>query len=313
MPDGTQDTGTTTTTESTPWTASLPEPIRGNPAWKDVPDVGTLANKYLETRRPFAEQLPKDIAADASFKDIKDLDGLARSYHGQVKLLGVPKDQLLRLPTSDDPKDWDPIHNRLGRPEKPEGYKLTLPEGMKLNEETAKPIFEAAHKAGVSQKQLDALYTTMRGLGEQQEKAAKAKEDAAIAESMGALKTEFGAAYETKVADAIKVLDILAKETGTDSAQLKADLEKDNLGNRPALIKLLAGVAKRYQEDGLMGRASGTENLNSPTEARQNIAALQQDANFMKVYRDRNNVGHKDAVAKMEALYKQAYPEERAA
>jgi hypothetical protein len=190
MPDGTQDTGTTetTTTQGTPWTASLPEPIRGHEAWKEIPDVGTLANKYLETRRPFAEQLPKDIAADPSFKDLKDLDGLARSYHGQVKLLGVPKDQLLRLPTSDEPKEWDPIYSRLGRPEKPDGYKLTLPEGMQLNPETSKPIFEAAHKAGVSQKQLDTLYTTMRSIGEQQQKAEAAKADAAAAESLGKLK-----------------------------------------------------------------------------------------------------------------------------
>jgi hypothetical protein len=109
------------------------------------------------------------------------------------------------------------------------------------------------------------------------------------------------------------VLGLLAKENGVDGAALEAELDKTGLGNSTGLVKILAGLAKRYQEDGLIGRASGNESLNSPTEAKQGINALQQDQNFMKAYRDRNNSGHKDAVAKMEALYKQAYPEERAA
>jgi hypothetical protein len=288
----------------------LPEPIRGHEAWKDVPDVPTLASKYLETRKPFAEQLPPDIAADASFKDIKDLAGLAKSYHGQVKLLGVPKDQLLRLPTDDKPENWDPVYNRLGRPEKADGYKLTLPDGAKQNDAIAKPLFEAAHKLGVSQKQLDGLYTTMRTLGEQQLTAQQGQEVAAAKQSEDALRTEWGAAADQKIRYSQNAMEIAAKEAGVPYEDLKAQLDKTGLGNNTALIKIFEKQAQKNQEDGIQGKATGADALSSPMEAKQQINALMQDTNFKAAYLTRNHAGHKDAVAKMEALYKLANPEQ---
>jgi hypothetical protein len=291
--------------------ASLPEGIRAHEGLKDVKDVGDLGTRYVSaiTPKPFAETLPKDIAAEAMFKDIKDLDGLARSYHGQAKLLGVPKDQLLRLPADDKPENWAPIYDRLGRPEKADAYKLTLPEGVQLNAEAAKPIFEKAHELGLSQKQLDGLYTTLRTTAEANGAAAKAKADGEVAASLAALKTEWGVAYDQKIADATQAIDHFAKALNLGDG-LKADLERSGLGNNPALAKLFAGLAANLKEDGkLTGRAAGSESLSSPVEARQNINALRADKNFMKQYTDKRDPGHKAAVDKMAALHQQAYPE----
>lgn len=308
-----EETTTTTTTNDTAWTASLPEAIRGNEAWKDVPDVGTLATRYLDTRKPFAEMLPKDIAGEATFKDIRDLDGLARGYHGAQKLLGVPKDQLLRLPTDDKPESWAPIYDKLGRPEKADAYKLTLPDGVTMNTEAAKPIFEKAHELGISQKQLDGLYGTLLGVATKNGEAAKAKSDGELAAASSALKTEWGVAYDQKIAEAMQAVEHFAKEMKLGDG-LKADLEKSGLGNNPAIAKLFAGLAANLKEDGkLTGRAAGAESLASPTEARQNIAALQQDKNFMKSYTDKRDPGHAAAMAKMTALYAQANPQQQAA
>lgn len=51
-------------------------------------------------------------------------------YRGAEQKLGVPADQLLRLPGANaKPEDWTPIWTKLGRPEKPEGYEIKPPEG----------------------------------------------------------------------------------------------------------------------------------------------------------------------------------------
>ncbi len=308
MPDG-ENSGENT------FLASLPEGIRAHEGLKDVKDAGDLATRYTAaiTPKPFAEMLPKDIAGEAVFKDLKDLDGLARSYHGQAKLLGVPKDQLLRLPADDKPESWAPIYDKLGRPEKADGYKLTVPEGMTFNPETAKPILEKAHELGVSQKQLDGLYGTMIGVGKSNADAAKAKSEGETAAAQQALKTEWGQAYDQKIADATRAIEHFATEMKLGDGLMK-DLEKSGLGNNPALAKLFAGLAANLKEDGkLTGKSTGSGSLASPTEAKQNINALRQDKTFMAAYTDKRHAGHADAMAKMEALHQQAYPEQRAA
>ena len=140
------------------WTSSLPADVRGHASLSDVKDVGDLASRYVQLHKPFAEQLPEKIRGEAAFKDIKNLEGLADSYYNAQKMIGVPKDQLLRLPTSDKPEDWAPIYNRLGRPEKPADYKLKIPEGFPPAEKAyVDSVTARAHELGLSQKQFDGM------------------------------------------------------------------------------------------------------------------------------------------------------------
>ena len=294
----------------TPWTASLPETIRGHEAFKDVKDVSDLATRYVSatTPKPFAEQLPEDIRADAVFKDIKDLAGLAKSYKGQAHLLGVPKDQLLRLPTDDKPESWAPIYDKLGRPTKAEEYKLTLPQGAELNKEFATPLFAKAHELGISQKQLDGLYGALRSQGETAQKAAADKAKSDMDAASAALKSEWGQAYDQKMNEASAAIDVYAEQMKIPG--LKAALDKTGLGNSPELAKLFASLAANLKEDGkLTGKALGGGDLKSPVEAQQEINALRADKNFSAAYLNKSHPGHKDAVAKMAALHTVAYPQ----
>lgn len=51
-------------------------------------------------------------------------------YRGAEQKLGVPADQLLRLPGKDaKPEDWRGVYTKLGLPEKPEGYEIKAPDG----------------------------------------------------------------------------------------------------------------------------------------------------------------------------------------
>jgi hypothetical protein len=293
------------------WTSSLPAEVRGHASLSDVKDVGDLATRYVRLNKPFAEQLPEKIRGEAAFKDIKSIDALADSYYNAQKMIGVPRDQLLRLPTSDKAEDWAPVYDRLGRPAKPDDYKLKVPEGFPPAQKSyVDSVSKAAHEAGLSQKQFDAVQNWLYTQAGQTMAQQKASADATAANWVGSLKTEWGQAFDTKVQqskDAIAHYDAALKLNG----DLVKALNETGLGNHPGFAKLFAGLARNLHEDGkLTGKAFGESALQSPVEAQQQIAALRQDTNFMKQYHNPNkrDPAHIEAVARMEALHKLGWP-----
>jgi len=298
------------------WASSLPADVRGHASLSDVKDVGDLASRYVKLNKPFAEQLPEKIRGEAAFKDIKNLEGLADSYYNAQKMIGVPKDQLLRLPTSDKPEDWAPVYDRLGRPAKADDYKLKVPDGFPPAEKTyAASVMAAAHGAGLTQKQFESMTGWLYQSAGESLAAQQAGKDAQVETWIGGLKTEWGAAFDNKVAQSRAAMGHYAEAAGLGD-ELKKAMDETGAGNHPVFIKLFNHLSRNLHEDGsLTGKAFGDSALKSPVEAQQQINALRGDANFMKQYHNANkrDPAHIDAVAKMEALYKLAYPEGRAA
>lgn len=312
MPDGTDTPAAGTPAAPAPFIASLPETLRSNPAFEGVKDVGDLATRYADTRKPFAEQLPEDIRGEAVFKDVKDLATLAKGYHGAQKLLGVPKDQLLRLPTDpSDAKQWDPLYKAIGRPEKPTDYKVTTPDGKPLDPTFQESLYTVAHENGVSQKALEKLthWIIERGNG-----VTKAQSDARDLETKTAvdgLKGKWGGAFDKYVASSQAATTYLAEQAGIDPAAVKAELEKTGLGNSVNLIQMLAKVGETLKEDGkLEGRGGGDSDLKSPAEALQEINSLTSEPTFKAAYFDKRNPGHAAAVQRIYALRQLAHPEQ---
>jgi hypothetical protein len=51
-------------------------------------------------------------------------------YRGAEQKLGIPADQVIRIPGKDaKPEDWRAVWSKLGAPENPDGYELPVPEG----------------------------------------------------------------------------------------------------------------------------------------------------------------------------------------
>jgi hypothetical protein len=298
------------------WTSALPAEVRGHASLSDVKDVGDLATRYVKLHKPFAEQLPEKIRGEAAFKDIKNLEGLADSYYNAQKMIGVPRDQLLRLPQSDKPEDWAPVYDRLGRPARPDGYKLKVPEGFPPAEKAyAESVTTRAHELGLSQKQFEGMTNWLYERAAQSLAQQKANAEGQAANWVGSLKTDWGQAFDVKVEQAKHAASYYDEALKLGGA-LKAALDETGAGNHPAIVKLFVGLAANLKEDGkITGKAFGADALQSPVEAQQQINALRQDANFMKAYMNPNkrDPAKQDAMAKMEALHKLAYPEGQAA
>ena len=71
-----------------------------------------------------------------------------------------------------------------------------------------------------------------------------------------------------------------------------------------------APAALRHADFELRGRDlyCVRESHVEPGEARNEIARLQADQDFIRSYQDRTHPDHADAVARMSGLYQQAYP-----
>lgn len=254
----------------------------------------------------FAETLPEDIRGEAAFRDIKDLSGLAKSYLNATKLVGGRPEDLIKVPAPDDAAAWDAAWGKLGRPEKPDGYQFTapkLPEGLAVNEQLQGNFAAEAHKLGLSAKQAAGLYDWWHGTMAAQHTSTMTAAAQAEATALDGLKTEWGAAYDQNVQLARAAL----AHYGDDA--FSKYLDTSRLGNHPAMLRIMQKLGVQLAEDGLIGKdGDGNGSALSPAEAQQQINALRGDAEFRKVYMDRAAPGHKDAVARMQALHAMAYP-----
>ncbi len=130
--------------------------------------------------------------------DDKGLSALATGYRNLEKHLGVPAEQLLKLPKDENDKEtWNKIYDRLGRPAKPEEYELPLPDGD--TGDYAKFIAAAMHELGITKKQAQTLAAKQNEYVATQEARAAEAYQTAIKEQDGALHTKWGAAYDKNV------------------------------------------------------------------------------------------------------------------
>ena len=89
----------------------------------------------------------EDLKGYTTSKGFKDPSAVVDSYRNLEKLIGV-KEKLLQVPDDLGSKDMDAVWNRLGRPEKAEGYSFKgADEGF---DKWAKESF---HKAGLTTNQ----------------------------------------------------------------------------------------------------------------------------------------------------------------
>lgn len=215
--------------------------------------------------------LPEAYRSDPTFEPIKDLDGLAKSYKHAQQKLGVPPDQLLRLPKDDSPDGWNEVWTRLGRPETPAGYTFEGIEDMPGLD----GFRTAAHAAGLPAKQAQALAGWYaKHQGEQRE--------AMRVDAENALGKEWGAAFKERTHAARQMLDRFG------GPELRDFIEKSGFGNHAGVIRMFAKVAEAMAEPGaLKGGASGEQpgaGTLTPDEARQEWQTLQRDPEWMAKY-----------------------------
>lgn len=249
-----------------------------------------------------APHIPAEFKSEASLASIKDVPTLVKSYVSAQKMLGsrVP------LPQEDwKPEQFDEFYNKLGRPVKPEEYKLPevkMHENVQLDKEKLGKATTQLHKMGLTQKQaagvMEYYFNSLNeGVGE-----VNRGMEAQRAASTEILKKEWGDRFDANLG--------LAKQTLTKlgSPELVTKLDLTGFGNDPDLIKVLHKVSLMMQEDKGGRGIGGNEFTGTSADAIKEIGRLKGDETFMKQLNDAENPGHKEAVEKWLGLHNKAYP-----
>lgn len=131
-------------------TAASTPPAASTPVSLVNPD-GTYASDWLDRLN-----VNDEVKGDQQLRTHKSLADTAKNIHELMKIRGH---HVVPIPPegNQDPKLWDEVYKRLGRPEKPEGYTMPkldgIPEDRRMPKETMTEVVALMHQAGVSDRQ----------------------------------------------------------------------------------------------------------------------------------------------------------------
>lgn len=230
------------------WKQSLPEQLREAPFFAKAENLESVVTEITHA----AAHMGNSIRIPG--EDASDDDRVA----ARQKVLERFPDLILR-PNDDNANDF---YNSLGRPESHDKYEFTPPEGQELPEDLSK-FAEAAHEAGLTQKQYNSVLSAVLGdVYKNQEIAQNQQND-----EMKALQGEWGAAFEGKVNTVKNFLRLSKAPEGI------LDLV-ENDAMSPTEIKWLLGLAEGTQNPtelaGQNGNLGGSDFM-TPQEAQEAI------------------------------------------
>ncbi len=247
--------------------------------------------------------LGDDLKGYVQNKGFKDTASVLNSYMNMEKLMGVPAERLLKLPATAEDPAWGDIHEKLGRPKDAKEYQLDIPKGQEKFGEWAKNTF---HELGITKsagEKLTAKWNEFnKSSGEESAAAYNAKVDA----ETGALKSEWGMAFEKHMSIAKNA----AQQFKMDGAVI--DKLEASMGYT-GVMKFLHDIGSKLGEGNFVGAGSGGgsdfSGVLSPTQAIAKIQALRRDSDFVRRY----TAGDAKATDEFHKLHQMAYPDEASA
>lgn len=244
------------------WRDELPDGIKGDPSLQDIPDVGTLVKRYIDTKAMVGSsvRIPTD---DAGQEAIEAFVG---------KLIDNPQLGLMRRPDPENPETMAQVHQALGVPEDASGYER--PEAV--DAEAFGAMAETAKNLGLTKQQYSALAEAYANYGDNQVKQIVQQRE----ENVKQLRGEWGHSFDERVtraqetvkalgghpmlekaladgaADAatLRFLDTIATQMGKEGTQLAQQLSRVEHSTRSELEQRRDELIQRQLTENLTGR-----------------------------------------------------------
>jgi len=245
--------------------------------------------------------LPKELQEEPSLKLVRDINGLAKGYVNAQKLIGADKIVIPSKHATAD--DWKGVYQKLGLPADIKDYPLTIKEGVTIDKDFTESFKKTAFEAGVLPKQAQALADWFGDVNKASEEQMLTQYKQEQGKRLEALKTEWGAAFETKANHAKQVISELA------SPDLRTYLEDSGLATEPRLIQIFADIYSKFmKEDTAVGSRSNAQPVMTPKDADSEISKIMSQVGSHP-YFIKDHPGHAAAVAEMQHLYKLRNPD----
>lgn len=232
---------------------TTPAPDAGQPtnppaAPQGTPDATANAAPAAKQTPGWMAQLKDDLKANevlAGFANVNELSTALLDANGKLKT------SLPLLPENATEQQKAEFYNRLGRPEKPEGYtfdKPPLPEGMAYSETMESYFRPVMHAVGLNQQQAAAMAKAFTDLNV----AAHAKAVQDTKDAIAKMTTEWG---DKSAANFEKVARAFEQFGGKEFADFadRAEIDGVKLGNHPAMIALGLKIYQAVGSDTFVG------------------------------------------------------------
>lgn len=274
------DTSTTTTTQETTGTATNGTAGDGTSAGGNG-SSGTGAgagNASTNAAGDWISALPEEMRGFVQTKAFGTPADAILSYQNLEKLMGGSPDKLIKLADNwdKDPAIQGEIFSKLGKPLKADDYQVEIPteNGSKEMADWAKGVF---HEANLTKAQAQVVSAKWNDYMKNQSATVAASSEKAVEAEMGALKKEWGAAYDQSV----KQAQAAYREFGlTQEAVSKM---QGALGFSETM-KFLQRVGSKVGEDGFTTGNSGNSGAMTPESASHQIKSYMADKNFANKY-----------------------------
>jgi hypothetical protein len=225
---------------------------------------------------------------------------LLASYRNLEKLVGVPAEQVIKLPKDMNDATMGDVWTRLGKPSAATDYKLPVPEGDKgeFAGAASKWFHEANLTVGQAQKVAAAWNAHQAEATKAQQTAYTQKVDGEARQ----LKTDWGAQHDSNVA----IAKSAAQKFGMTAEQINAlESAMGFAGVHKFLFNIGAKLGEAEFVDGNPGGGFGGR---TPESARAEIARMKADPTFSQRFVSKDPVVKGQARKEMDDLMRIAYP-----
>lgn len=204
---------------------------------------------------------------------------------------------LMAVPNPDDNDGRMAIFNKLGRPETSEDYKLPEIAGIDWSQHNMGQTKARAHQYGMTQPQFTQMIT------DQMTDSTSAQESATheLGEQVAALKQEWGAGYEARIAKVKGLLDSSGAPEELTKGVNSGSLNAASMRWLYAMADSLGSEGKELTNHGKQGEITTT-----PEEALEQLNELERRPELW----DAASPDHKRLVNKRVDLMRLAYPEQ---
>ena len=240
------------------------------------------------------------------FAENPDMYSMANSYRNAEKLLGGEK---LVLPKdATDQAGWDAFYNKLGRPEKPDGYKIPLPEGSAGGEfeAWAKNTF---HGAGLTQQQAESVGSKFNEMMAATIAKDEAESKQQAAQERVSIEKEWGADFKANEEIAKRAVAALGKTVGIDGLDLDKMEQAFGLAKSLKMMEQMGRLMK-LDSDSFEGsnnpdRGVGVKSVEAVRTEKDNLF---KDSDFVKKFQGGDTIA-KAKIASLNAIISQANPQ----
>lgn len=202
----------------------------------------------------------------------------AKAHQEAQAYIGVPKEQLLKLPKADaPPEEWDAVYEKLGYSKNADDYKLDelkRADGTDVDDGFKDFVRERAAELKLSPAAATKFAEATLKHMESGTAAKTADETAAATKAMEQLRQSWGPNYEANKVIADNAYAAMMAAAGFDQTRMTAAIQKlgDTTGKAEVMQMLLA-VGQKMGEDKFVGGGGPGGNL-GPRNAEQAVARI---------------------------------------